>query len=194
MKVKAGRSEYVVTPDDRLWLLRAVQAEGAPESAVASALVNLHALRRAQGRRETMAELVRSYAQPVNPRWYPGGDLFLAAVSAARKEQREQMQTAAERRRQLHSARTVFDAHVISAVEAALRGEHRNDVTDYAAPWVDASGKGYVARSEPRRGENRLWTRKPGWSGYVAEGGAVAAAGGVLLALVALGVLLVVAG
>jgi len=165
-RLSADGMSSEVTPADRLWLLRAVQAEGEPRQAVAEALVNLHALRRAGGANVTLTQTVRAYAQPVNPRWYPTGDLFLQSLSSALPRDRPAMVVQANKRERLLSVRTVFDPQTIRAVDAALSGVHRTDVTDYAAPSIDATKKGYTARSEPEPGKNRLWTRKPGFGGY----------------------------
>jgi hypothetical protein len=161
MSVKAS-------PADRLWLMRAVQAEGEPRRAVAEALVNLYALHASKGGASSLAEIVRAYAQPVNPRWFESGDLFRAALEKAPEAARPVMLAAARRRERLHSTRNKFDAATLDAVAYALAGVHRTDVTDYAAPNVDAARKGYVARSDAQPGRNRLWTRAPGWAGYVA--------------------------
>lgn len=190
---KSGK-QYALTAGDRLWLLRAVQAEGPVQSQVAEALVNLFAYRldaRAQNpssrglaEATSLQSLVRAYAQPVNPRWYAGGDLHRAALAkASAQSERSKLQAAAVKRERVHSTRTVFDAPVIAAVDSALRGRHATDVTDYAAQHIDARPKGYEARSEPRQGVNRLWTREPGWSGYAASAAAWGASGGVLVAV-----------
>jgi hypothetical protein len=71
-------------------------------------------------------------------------------------------------RESVHSKRTAFPTYVHEAVDAALARSFPSDVTDYAAPGVDASAK-YESRSEPVDGENRFWSRSPGWSGYVAS-------------------------
>lgn len=145
---------YVVTPEDELWLLRAVQAEGPNYEMVARALVNLFALGRSLGSTRTLADLVRAYAQPVNPKWAAQGTQAQVARRAAA------------------AARVVFSPEVTRAVERALTTSWDQDVTDYAAPGLDASAKGYVRRSEDVRGVNTLWARRPGWRGYdVAQGG-----------------------
>lgn len=192
-------SNYQVTADDVLWLRRAVEAEGEPRRAVARALVNLFVLRMqgSPSKPQSLAALVRAYAQPVNPRWFEGGDLYEAAVKRAEPGKRDVMRMAARRRETLHSARTVFSEGTDRAVVEALGGMHPEDVTDYAAPGVDGTAKGYVARSPQEAGKNRLWTRRPGWGGYVASAAAserqdgfaewgplaVAVAGGLLYAL-----------
>lgn len=161
---------YVPTADDRLWLARAVAAEGPPQPMVARALVNLFMMQRSKGSTQTLAHLVRAYAQPVNPRWMPGGDLHIAAL-----EKGEDTEAQASRRL-AHSSRPMaaMPPYVTAAVDGALTASFLSDVTDYAAPTLDASKKGYRARGEPVPGYNRMWTRAPGWSGYViGEGGSL---------------------
>jgi hypothetical protein len=165
---------YVPTPADVLWLRRAVEAEGKPRALVARALVNLHMLQRARGASQSLAASVRAYAQPVNARWFPDGDLFRAKVRTAAELER------ARTRETVHATRTSFSAETVRAVDDALRSGCASDVTDYAASNVDASGK-YVARSAPAPGENRFWTRAAGWPGYVVDG-----AGGAALAPLAM--------
>jgi len=167
MKVTSGNGSKRVTTDDRLWMLRAVQAEGEPRRDVAQALVNLWM---AAGK-GSLASLVRAYAQPVNPRWYLSGDLHKKAASEASSAARlASLESAARKREQFHSTRTVFDRATHDAVEWALSGQHATDVTDYAAAWVDAARKGYQPRTEAVRGVNRMWTRLPGWRGYTVDG------------------------
>jgi hypothetical protein len=173
---RGGR--YVVTSEDLLWLLRAVEAEGPPQASVARALVNLFVYLRQSspgiwGAR-TLAQLVRSYAQPVSPAWAHGGERDTTPGAV----------TAREARRAIASQRVSFGEVTRGAVREALEsGTHSGDVTDYAAHTLDAARKGYVLRVPGRDGLNALWTRSPGWSGYrvvaeserlpVAEGGEV---------------------
>lgn len=160
---------YDVTGADRLWLTRAVEAEGPPQLGVAQALVNGFCAMQSKGRwRKPLADWVRAYAQPVNPRWYVGGDLYLLAWHSADASERLYAQRAAHAREVKHSARTQFSAPVLAAVQLALSTTFASDVTDYAAPHIDATGKGYVPRSAPLRGINRMWSRLPGWTGYTA--------------------------
>jgi hypothetical protein len=168
-KVLAGNATGVVAPSDRLWLLRAVQAEGEPRERVAEALVNLWAVHMAGGGTRSLGEMVRAYAQPVNPRWFEAGDLYQAALEKATTDgERAVLAAAARRRERVHATRNQFDARTLNAVSQALSGRHETDVTDYAAQSVDASKKGMQPRSEPKSKENRLWTRRPGWKGYTA--------------------------
>lgn len=179
--------EYETTDVDRLWLLRAVQAEGEPRLGVAQALVNGFAWAKSHQRwNGTLTGWIRAYAQPVNPRWYTTGDLFKLASATWSADQRKLMTARAITRETKHSRRTQFDDDVTRAVELALSTGFRGDVTDYAAPDVDASYKGYVPRSDAAPGVNRLWTRAAGWAGYVASGWKVTNGGnvGVLLAFV----------
>jgi hypothetical protein len=134
-------------------------------------------LGRSHGSTQTLAQLVRSYAQPVNPRWFVTGDLYLAKLRTEAEHAR------ALARERVHSARTSFDAGVERAVAAALARPFLSDVTDYAGPTVDASAR-YVARSPVVPGENRFWTRAAGWPGYVVDGAGGAAWGPLAVVLV----------
>ncbi len=110
--------------DDRLWLLRAVEAEGAPRDLVAQTLVNRWAwlADTTPGRYFKLSELIRAYAQPVNPAWYPSGGLFKKQLEAAPESQRPALLQAAERRELGHSTRTNFSPSTITAVRQALYG------------------------------------------------------------------------
>ena len=183
--------EYEVTPEDRLWLLRAVEVEGKPREMVARALVNLFALTRSKGSSAygTLASLVRAYAQPVNPRWFQQGDLYLAALAKApNATAAARLRKAAKHRELVHARRMTFSPQTRAAVDAALKSGWQSDVTDYAAPTLDASKK-YVPRSEPVAGENRLWTRAVGWAGYMVRSGADGGAGPLVAILLVLGAL-----
>lgn len=179
---KAG-ALYQVTANDVLWLRRAVEAEGEPREAVAKALVNLFVLRMAArpASPQSLEKLVRAYAQPVNPRWFVGGDLYEAALKKAEPGKRDVMRMAAQRRERVHSERTTFSEETDRAVMKALGGVVGSDVTDYAAPWVDGAAKGYEPRSAQEPSKNRLWTRAPGWAGYRAADGVAGQAGGFAL-------------
>lgn len=153
---------YVVTDDDRLWLLRAVAAEGAYALDVARALVNLFVWSKRKAPALTLETLVRSYAVPVNPRRAPGGDLF----------ERENPGEAIGARRVAAAQRMTFPRHVVYAVKQALAPgyAYRSNVLDYAAPDHDATHGGKRPQYKPvtsrRAGVNRLWTRDASWRGY----------------------------
>lgn len=160
--VRARGSEgpwYAVTPDDVLWLRRAVQSEGEPREEVARALVHLHAQlreRNARWRESPLAELVRAYAQPVSPAWMHGGA----------RDANPDVVSAAERRREEAVKRRSFDPAVLDAVEAAVTTSSRSVVTDYAAAHVDAAHKGYQLVRPGSRTVNALWLRWPDARGY----------------------------
>jgi hypothetical protein len=111
-----------VTGEDLLWLARAVEAEGEPRVLVAQTLVNRWAwlLDQHPGLFPRLQDLVRAYAQPVNPRWFPGGDLLQKAI-AEEPERREVLEAAALRRPAL-AQRTEFSPATTVAVNAALQG------------------------------------------------------------------------
>lgn len=150
MRLQAGDWTYDVTPEDRLWLLRAVEAEGPSQELVARALVNLFAWARTKyNSRRTLGELVQAYATPLMP---------------TRKDSPEGSELRAKR--MAHAARVKFARSTVDAVERALRMSWRSNITDYARWDLDASGKGYKPRSAPVRGTNRMWTRDEAWKGY----------------------------
>lgn len=159
--------EYEVTSDDRLWLLRAVQAEGPPQLGVARALINCFCYLRSKRRFDgSLTRHIRAYAQPVNPRWFADGDLYAISLVTKSDEDKRDCARAASSRELKHCRRTEFAPHVVGAVSVSLETDYASDITDYAAANVDATGKGYVARTGAFPGLNRFWTRCPGWQGY----------------------------
>lgn len=159
---------YTVTDSDILWLKRAVEKEGAVQRQVAQTLCNCFCYLRATSKSPnawTLRRLVQSYAQPVNPQWFPEGELFQAWHA---KDPKTYSREAAIRRRDVHSRLMTFSPGTLDAVERAL-GSGPVDIlpctTDYAASWIDASHK-YRPLTDPRKGENRLWSRAPTWGGY----------------------------
>lgn len=171
---------YRVTPDDKLWLLRAVEQEGAPRDQVARTLVNLFVYllntQGATGASKDLTTLVRCYASPVNPLWYPSGAKHVLYVAKLRKQgltvKIEQENEAAKLRQTVHSTQTKFSPKTIDAVNNALSMGWTSDWTDYAAPHVDAS-KRYERRTESVQGKNTFWSRAPKWPGYTLIDGAL---------------------
>lgn len=110
--------------DDRLWLLRAVEAEGDPRELVAQTLVNRWAwlTDTTPGRYFRLSELVRAYAQPVNPAWFPSGALFKKQYESAPAPEQPKLLQAAQRRQQQHATRTTFSDATQKAVYRALFG------------------------------------------------------------------------
>lgn len=110
-------------------MARALQGEGEPLEHVAQTLVNRWAWLAdlSPGRFPTLTSLIRAYAQPVNPEWFPLGAKQLAWEAspkfAALPAVRQQLERAAAvTRRDVHSTRTKFSPRVTAAVNAALRG------------------------------------------------------------------------
>ncbi len=157
---------YQPTKEDIIWMLRAVTSEGPVQSQVAQTLVNCFCYLRSRGYKGTLTGLVRAYAQPVNPRWYLDGDLYKKAKLFGTPAG----MAAARRREKVHSAVTTFSDSVYKAVEQALEcglTDVPANCQDYAAPNIDASGKGYVLLSAHKpKGVNWLWSRDVKWSGY----------------------------
>jgi hypothetical protein len=147
-----GARELAVTKDDALWLARAVEAEGEPRRLVAQTLVNRWAWLAdfAPGKYPSLASLVRAYAQPVNPRWFEGGDLYEAHYAQAQQgdpdatppkppatpAQLAALRKKAQLRRDVHSVARSFSKATQDAVAQALRGPLviPPGAVDYAIP------------------------------------------------------------
>lgn len=173
------------TTRDVLWLLRAVSAEGPPHEEVARALVSGYLWARARrNARYSLAEWVRRYSQPVNPKWLPGGEFYERAMRRARARNQPELVRRYERqgrhRRQV-VRRTQFDPHVVRAVVEALADGTDRPVTDFAAWWVEPT-KWRKAITDRKPGENRFFTRDTTWGGYC--GGARPAAERIVAAVV----------
>lgn len=159
---------YYPSAEDVLVLCQAVAREGQVRNQVAQTLVNCFCLRRARVKADeklTLADHVRQYAQPVNPRWFPEGDLF---QQWNKKDPVKYALVHAERRRDVYSKADDFSEEVVAAVKRALTNggvDILPNCTDYAASYIDASKK-YRPLTRPQPGVNRLWTRSPTWGGY----------------------------
>ena len=180
-------TEYRPTATDRVWLLRAVEGEGAPADAVAAALVNRFIWLRAKRRLwrdKSLAQFVRAYSSPVNPRRMRGGDIWERLYREGTPAQRRKLEEAHERR-EAHSARNVFSQSTMDAVERALsQGPQLPTVTDFAAHWLEPSEGLRLVRAGSR-GVNALYTADPSWDGYRVEDDGRAERDGGLMPLLA---------
>lgn len=79
-----GKFTYQVTPQDRLTLIRSVWREGRPQGAVAYTLLQRFTFLYPKYR--NLSTFIQAYSQPINPRWFPKGDLHLAAIKAVKGE------------------------------------------------------------------------------------------------------------
>ena len=186
---------YQPTHNDRVWLSRAVEGEGAPERLVAQALVNRFMWLRERDPKlyPTLADFVRAYAQPINPRWMQGGDKFEArwrkADAAGKVRLRQQ-----NARRQAHSTMTDFSDKTEDAVHRALTAGPVDlpspDTTDYSAANMPEPGH-LVRKTEHVPGRNTFYAAKGarGWKGYGAR--VAPALGGAGALVVVLGLYLV---
>lgn len=172
---------YAPTAEDRLWLLRATQAEGSPVDTIPRVLINRFMKLRAGGNKQTLTTFVRAYSQPVNPRWFPQGDLFKKNVP---KPTPQQLAVATARQNILSTRQTFLDT-VTKSVDAALAKSFASNATDYAAPGI--GGKNMVALTPAKTGVNRLWTVDTKWAGYTVDGDAGGPNIGLLLACLAVG-------
>lgn len=120
--VTEGGTRLEITPEDSLWLARAVEAEGEPRDQVAQVLVNrwAHLWDRFPGTYPTLTSLIRAYAAPVNPTWFPDGAKHLAWMRAHPTDEHEL--AAAVRRRDVHAQRNEFSERTRNAVASALYG------------------------------------------------------------------------
>jgi hypothetical protein len=80
-----GKSySYTVTPTDREWFIRCLWREGKPAETVGHVLLQRFALLTYAGAKyATLTDFLRAYCQPVNPRWFPGGNKSEAFIKRA---------------------------------------------------------------------------------------------------------------
>jgi hypothetical protein len=163
---------YAITPNDLLWLSRAVEHEGAPQTDVARTLVNLFTLvwSRRPGNGKTLGALIRKYASPVNPDWFPNGFRHIKYAQGLTGAALKEENAAALRRQNVYSVQTVFSPSTLAAVKTATDdgSSWNEDWTDYAAP--DRVNTSYIRRTEPTPKQNTFYTRADGWPGYVVHG------------------------
>lgn len=74
-----------LTRDDVLALARAVDAEGYPKEGVTWALLQRAAWLHSHGKPLSVQKVVTSYAQPINPLWFPGGEKHVAEVARLKR-------------------------------------------------------------------------------------------------------------
>mgnify|MGYP007063403786 CR=1 FL=1 len=119
-----GGGRLPVGARDRLVLLRAVQAEGAPRPWVAQVLVNRAAWLNSRDPQTwpTVARAVEAYSQPINPRWFPAGDKHAAHVRGMSPAARQVAEKQARRRRDWHAKRVTFTPDTEAAVAQAIDG------------------------------------------------------------------------
>jgi hypothetical protein len=160
-----SKGRYRVTDTDRLWLLRAVQAESnkaADRRWVAQTLINRFVYLKAQGSTAypTLTQFVRAYAQPINPLWES------ASTTKCRNNPRYCTEAMLEKRRVARN-RTQFDNSTVEAVDDALSGMTiPASSVHYAAPGIGAEGK--IKLTSDRQGYNTFYavSASRNWPGY----------------------------
>lgn len=162
---------YDLTQNDLLALHRAVQGEVAPGAApedkrldarrVAETLINRFAYLRGRGIRTrwTLAQFVRAYAQPINPRW-------LEELCQSHPERCTQSHI--EKRRE-HRQRQRFDEFVYEAVAAALEGQKTTHpaTVHFAMPGV-VMDRSFIRLTPDRKRLNTYFATADSmsWPGY----------------------------
>ncbi len=158
---------YRVTPSDRLWILRAVQAESnKPDDRrrVAETLLNRFVFLKSRGSTAypTLTAFVRAYAQPINPKWAS------QSTAKCRTNPRRCTDAMIAKRREART-QTQFSDSTVTAVRGALtRGitSVASSSVHYAAPGVGAAGK--IRLTPDRQGYNTFYavSGSRNWSGY----------------------------
>lgn len=199
-----------IDPLDLLWLRRAVAHEGEPRRLVAQVLLNRWAwgYDHAHGPWQHLRDLVRAYSQPVNPRWYPEGDLLRRKVAeltrAGELDQAREAMRRATLRRDNYQYQTAFAPEVEAAVRSAVLGPitlppgavhfaartpRRFPVAIAERPgangfYRDPEGRGSDDLYQPASGLE--WANPPAWAAIPSVGRPSSVFG--LIALMALGV------
>jgi hypothetical protein len=81
---KGAEIRYVLTNNDYLTLARSVEFEGPPKVAVAWTLIQRFAY--LYPTYTSLAEFIKAYSQPINPRWFPTGQEHLALYSLLKQK------------------------------------------------------------------------------------------------------------
>ena len=202
-----------LSASDVLTLAQAVDHEGAPQNGVLWALVQRWAWLRSGGAGSnlvdaypTLGGLVRAYAQPINPRWFPNGDLHLARVRALEKAGRQQAadweREKAERRPgYARQGWDDFKDSTVDTVGAWARGRLSNPVPGAVHYWAGSQRVSKDAHQAAKpslpvvyykgKKENvffgaanthktrRSWVKPVGAESYVQQGPMLAGMGGI---------------
>lgn len=83
---KNKQYSYPVTFQDHLWWTRAIWREGAPQVTVGHTLLQRFTYLYSIGEYPTLTSFLRSYVQPINPKWFPGGKLSEAKIARLEKK------------------------------------------------------------------------------------------------------------
>ncbi len=110
---------YALTPEDRLWWVRAIWREGAPQIAVGHTLLQRFAyLYSTGGPHRTLTAFLRAYCQPINPAWFPNGKLSKARVRRLLKQGDTE---GAKTERERAKSRVVYASTPLAAIPARYR-------------------------------------------------------------------------
>ena len=110
--------EYSATDQDALDLARAIAREGAPHRAVAWTLVQRFA--HLYPRYGSLSDFVRAYSQPINPRWFPDGDLHRKRMRQLEGDAAAQADERARAKRRVQYAATGWEDLPAEARRLAL--------------------------------------------------------------------------
>jgi len=136
-----------VDENDRLWLLRSVEAEGQPRELVAQTLVNRWAFLRDSGfAREypTLASFIRAYSSPMDPRFTTSGHLTAQKLRDATSTADKQKIATEAARNTDFQRRMTFSDDTKAAVQRALFEGPKDlpaGVIHFAANYVTPLGK-----------------------------------------------------
>lgn len=125
----AGRPvQYTVRPGDLMAMYRAVNHEGRPHRAVAWTLLQRFAHLYGMDAYPTLQSLVQAYVQPINPRWFPDGDLHLRELGRLERTGAAQARIDDERARARRRVRyaseplSAISSRALAAVDSILSG------------------------------------------------------------------------
>lgn len=130
-----GTHFYQVAPGDRLTLIRSVWREGRPQNAVAFTLLQRFTYIYPSYR--SLADFIKAYSQPINPRWFPTGDKHLSTIAALKaKNQTSEVKAkiaqleARARRRPIYAAtpENEIPKAIIDLVDSILAGNVKSPV------------------------------------------------------------------
>jgi hypothetical protein len=150
--------EYKLSDEDLLNLARAAYYEGKPEIDVIRTLLQRYAMLRSTGygnQYPTLTRFLQSYVQPINPRWFPTGDLHLERVRqlvVAGKAKEAELENAAAKNRVKKATASwlAIPGAIRTLVSRVTEGKLVNSQPSYTVHYWASRASASMSREQAR--------------------------------------------